>query len=80
MFNGSGIAVPGCNARSEEEYSRETRGVRTLDKTALVYGQLGCVVCKASVTNTKLNLKVNICGADFSFCHSRTEGGDAAHR
>ena len=25
-------------------------------------------------------LKVNICGADFSFCLSRAEGGDAAHR
>ena len=30
--------------------------------------------------NTKLNLKVNICGAGFSFCQSRTEGSDAAHR
>ena len=30
--------------------------------------------------NTKLNLKVNICGADFSLCLSRAEGGDAAHR
>ncbi|MBR3272872.1 MAG: hypothetical protein IKF98_03045, partial [Clostridia bacterium] len=38
--------------------------------------------CGAAILETrpKLNLKVNLCGADFSFCLSGAEGGDAAHR
>ena len=37
-------------------------------------------VCTNCVYTKLLNLKVNLCGADFSFCLSGAEGSDAGHR
>ena len=50
------------------------------DKTVSLHIVIHSKSQDPAVFYTKLNLKVNICGADFSFCLSRAEGGDAAHR